>query len=600
MVIRHFRFSLILSLFFSLYLSSTSLADETAIPKSLAMLPLQINAAKDISYLQSGIRNMLASRLTTEAGVKIINQSLVSQHAPKSGQISDVKALQDLGRTLQADYLLTGTMTAIGKSLSLDATLYSISEDKPVDSFYASAATEDDIISAVDSLAWDIAEKSFGKQRPVPKYQATAPAMMQPTMQAAAPTTAAGQAVPSTFKTAHPDRQFMGSYPGGMRGGSSPFIRPTTITGAFGFTKTQNLSLSMQSMDVGDIDGDGQLDVAIAGKNKVIAYHLINNRLVQFGEVELISRYKIIAMDLADLNDNGKSEIYVTAVDWITPNAVGVEWKGKDFEYLFKNERWCVKPMKVPGPGMVLAGQKMFSSGAYDEINDLFTPGIFQLRIAEGGILQKDGQLPVPDSVNLYDFSLADLDGDGKVEVITIDESDKLKVLTASGKQLWKGDEHYGGSLRYVGGESLKAKSDREILDTRDKERVYIHSRIIIKDINNDNLPDVIVNKNLSTASRVMKNLKNYPSGEIHGLSWNGIGLTELWRTRKIDGYVSSYQMVNDAENKDAATLFVGLVMNSGWMDILSAKDSTVLMYPLDFSQQEKPQQPQQGYQYMQ
>ncbi len=581
-----FRFFHLFTLISSLFLASSSLADEERSQEAIALLPIKTHAASDISYLKSGIHTMLSSRLATYASLRIIDQAQVDQQLIAARQPARHDQLQQLGGTIGADYLLAVSLTAIGNSLSLDAKLYTASEDKAVETYYASAASEDDIIGAVDSLVWDIAEKSFGKQRPVPKYQPTAPAMVQPAMQAAAPTTAAGQPVPSTFKTAHPDRQFMGSYPGGMRSGASPFIRPTTITGAFGFYKTQNLSLSMQSMDVGDIDGDGKVDVAIACKNKVIAYHLINNRLVQFGEVEFITRYKIISMGLADLDDNGKSEIYITGVDWTTPNAVGVEWKGKDFEYLFQNERWCVKPMKVPGPGMILAGQKMFSSGAYDETNDLFAPGIFQLRIAEGGILQKDGQLPVPDSVNLYDFSLADLDGDGKVEVIAIDESDKLKVLTASGKQLWKGDEHYGGSLRYVGGESSKAKSDRLILETRDKERVYIHSRIIIKDINNDNLPDVIVNKNLSTASRVMKNLKNYPSGEIHGLSWNGIGLTELWRTRKIDGYVSSYQMLNDAENKDLVTLYVGLVMNSGWLDVFSAQNSTLLMYPLDCRKQ--------------
>lgn len=587
------HFSLMCAFLLSLLFTGISSAAEQTEQKSLAILPLHVNASKDISYLQSGIRNMLASRLAAETGVKIINQALISPHLPQTTPITDAATLEALAKTIKADYLLTGAMTAIGHSLSLDATFYSISEKKPVETFYASAATEDDIISAVDSLAWDIAEKSFGQQRRVPKYQTTVPSSTQTAMAAQAPTTPAPQSVPSSFKTPHPDRQFMHSTPAGVSGGASPFIRPATLTGAFGFTKTQNLSLSMQGMDVGDIDGDGQLDVVIAGKHKVKSYHLINNRLVQFAEFELITRYKIISLNLADLNNNGKSEIYVTGVDWFTPNSQAVEWDGKEFKHLFDKERWYIKPMKVPGPGMVLAGQK-------SDMDAPFAPGIYQLRIAEGGILQEDGQLPVPDSVNLYDFSLADLDGDGKVEVIALDAYDNLKVLTANGKQLWKGEEHYGGSLRYVGGESSRAKSDRETLETREKDRSYIHSRIIITDLNNDNLPDVIVNKNLSTASRVLTNMKNYPSGEIHGLSWNGIGLTQLWRTSKIDGYVSSYQLLHDAENKNSATLFVGLVMNSGWLDIFSAKDSTLLMYPLDFSQQEKPQQPQMGYQYMQ
>ncbi|MBU0908476.1 MAG: hypothetical protein KJ717_02840, partial [Proteobacteria bacterium] len=100
--------------------------------------------------------------------------------------------------------------------------------------------------------------------------------------------------------------------------------------------------------------------------------------------------------------------------------------------------------------------------------------------------------------------------------------------------------------------------------------------------------------------SRVLENMKNYPSGEIHALAWNGIGLTDLWRTRKIDGYVASYQLDRDPENKDMATLFVGIITNTGWLDIFTASDSTVLMYPLDLRKAEsQDQNVQQGYQYM-
>jgi hypothetical protein len=64
---------------------------------------------------------------------------------------------------------------------------------------------------------------------------------------------------------------------------------------------------------------------------------------------------------------------------------------------------------------------------------------------------------------------------------------------------------------------------------------------------------------------------------------WSGIGLTELWRTKKIDGYVASYDF-RKVSGSDQALIYVGLIINSGWMDMLRAKDSTVLIYPLDLS----------------
>ena len=591
-----FRIPLLPILLFFAILTGNVSAAETA-KQSLAILPFTVNAAKDISYLQAGIRNMLASRLAADTGLSIIDQARVDQQAKAAGDIRQQNLLIQLGNTLQSDYLLSGTLTAIGQSISLDAKLYPVKDPaKPVESFYASAPTEDDIIAAVDSLAWDIAEKSFGKQRPMPKYPqqaqmpGTAP-MAQQGMQPPALPTGEAQGDPA-YRTAHPDRQFMGNYQGGNYGGGSPIIYPAAITSAFGFTKTQNFDYAMQGFDTGDIDGDGKQDVAVASKNKIYAYHLTDNRLVPFGELELPTNTKIISLDLADLNSNGKAEIYVTSVDWITPHSLGLEWQGKAFDYLFKDARWYVRTMYIPGPGKVLVGQKA-------EINAAFARGIYQLQVT-GNTLQQGEKLAVPDALNLYDFSLADLDGDGKTEVIALDEYDKLKVLLTSGKQLWKSDESFGGSLVYVGGESPTAKADKDVLDTRVKERIYIHSRILVQDVNNDNQPDIVLNKNLSTASRILRNMKNYPSGEIHALAWNGIGLTDLWRTRKIDGYVASYQLDRDPANKEAATLFVGIITNTGWLDIFSASNSTVLMYPLDLRKAES-QDPnaQQGYQYM-
>ena len=94
------RFSLICTLLLSLIFISASYAAEQAEQQSVAIMPLQIHSPKDISYLKSGIRNMLASRLAAEAGVKIINQSEVSPHVPKSGQVSDPAKLAELGNNL--------------------------------------------------------------------------------------------------------------------------------------------------------------------------------------------------------------------------------------------------------------------------------------------------------------------------------------------------------------------------------------------------------------------------------------------------------------------------------------------------------------------
>lgn len=567
-------------IFFILTLNIVS-ANESPV-KTLAILPLKINAQKDLSYLKNGIRNMLSSRLAANTGFKISEASLVEKHVADSGSFTQPEQVQKLGEKIGADYVLTVDLTSIGTSYSLDSKVYCTDGSQPVETYYSSANDENEIIAAVDKLSKDIASRSFKKG--LQGRDLTAPAV--PTVKYPA-TPDIPTAPSSSFQTAHPDRAFMQPGQFGQPTGS-PFIRPMGISGNMGFTKTQNLNYSIQGLDIGDVDGDGVDDVVIASTNKIIAYHIIGNRLQKFGEISTLVRNRIISVNLGDVNDNGKAEIYVTAIDWVTPDSFGVEWQEKDFTYLFKDEKWYVKPMNVPGPGLILAGQ-------HGGIDSPFTSGVYELEIVNSALQSKE-QLPVPGDINLFDFSMADLDGDGKVEVISIDQTDRLTVLQTSGKQMWKGDGRFGGSLRYVGGRSRYIQTegpdspleDIDGAENISEDRIYIPSRIVVEDINNDNLPDIILNRNLSTASRLLKNLKSYPSGEIHGLAWNGIGMSELWRTRKLDGYVATYQLIKDKQDKTKAVLYVGLVMQTGWMDVFRAKESTVLIYQLDFSNQDQ------------
>ncbi len=556
-----------LSLFLPAVILIFSLAGQqnvsAATTETIHVKPFAVHAQKDISFLKDAMRNMMASRLAANTNLQVVEDAN------------------------QADYLLEGVITAIGNTLSINAKIIARDGSRPPATYYASAASENDIISAVDLLAANISKQSFGKiGNALPVAQPTAPsapALSQP----------AAPAVPA-FQTAHPDRAFirpaapvvqpvLPSMAMAPAQSSSAFVTPTAINDALGFSKTQNLQMAIQDISVADLDGDGVDDIVVAGKSQIMAFHLSGTRLARFGTISLPSSHKIISMVAADLNGNGVAEIYISSVAGNRPEALAAEWRNERFDYLFQGQRWYIKPVTAPGRGLILAGQQA-------TVDAPFMAGIFELSVLDGRVV-KGELLPVPDDINVFSFALADLDGDGATEVITIDENDRLSVLLAGGKQLWKSDDFFGGSLRYLGGRSVaQRRSGRDknpVVDQVDgsQDKTYIPSRIIIADINNDNLPDVVINKNLSTASRILKNLKSYPSGEIHGLVWSGIGLTELWRTKKIDGYVASYDF-RKAPGSNQAALYVGLIINSGWLDMLSAKDSTVLIYPLDLATQ--------------
>lgn len=550
---------LLAALIFTIHLALPSVG--AAQTGRIAFLPFKANAPQDMGYLTTGIRDMLASRLASEIGLTVIDKSVVDKALASGGTPTQTEAFLKLGKSLQADFLVVGSLTALGSSLSLDAKVFEMAKGTPRN-FYATAKNESEIIQSIDSLAWDISEKIFAHKRP-------ATALLQPQATTGQP---GGQSQPQ-YATAHPDRAFA-SRTG--TGGGSPFIYPKGITSEF--QKTQNMKLSLQFMEMADLDGDGQAEVIFADNESVQIFKRDNNRLSKVGQIRGKVGYRIHAITVADLNKNGKPEIYVSAADNKQPNSFSFEWLGADkANYLFENAKWYIRAMSIPGEGMVLAGQRADSDKAV-------APGIFRLDLTNAA-LKAGSPMEIPASVNLFEFTIADLDNDGSREIVAIDQYDRLQVLRAGGSVLWKSDEFYGGTTRFIGGTGDfgvgKASSQES------STRIYIPSRIIVYDVNGDGQQDIIINKNLSTSSRLFENMKSYPSGEIHALSWNGIALSELWRTRKIDGYIVDYLLRPNADKK-GAELLVGLVLGSSSLDLFTEQTSTMLIYQLDFTKKQE------------
>ena len=535
----------------------------------VAFLPFTINAASDLSYLRDGLGEMLASRFAAEAGVVAVDKKTVDA-VIGAGRKPDPNQLEDMAGKMGADYLLYGSVTSLGGGMSFDAKVYSAAAKSSV-TFYATAAKEGEVMSAIDDLAWGMLEKIFAKKRPGSSSLA---------LETAAPLE------PTGLQTAHPDRTFRAT--AGF--GNSSLL---WSEGASQFFKTRNIPLSLEGMAIGDVDGDGSLEMVMADREIVVVYKLTEGRLVEFARIKPLAQYKIHAVNTADLNGNGKAEIYISAADPTMPGSMGVEWDGKEMVTLFENARYYIRPIKVPAIGVVLAGQKAGIEGV------AISGPIYSL-ILDGSRLVGEERLPVPAGVNIFNFSFADLDGDGDSKVVVLDEWNKLLVMNQSGKVLWKSEDRYGATKRFVGGKSAiqmtqqtgARRAATKVVDGATTilfEELYIPSRILVTDVDGDGKDDIIINANTSTWTSLVRSVQVFQSGTMVGMKWNGVGLQELWRTRKVDGYVADY----DARShhlplKDGVEqLYVGVVSQGSFGDIFAADESMLLVYPLQFKTEE-------------
>ena len=109
---------------------------------------------------------------------------------------------------------------------------------------------------------------------------------------------------------------------------------------------------------------------------------------------------------------------------------------------------------------------------------------------------------------------------------------------------------------------------------TQDYERyTYINSRIITYDMNKTGKRDIYLVKNISSSGRVLQNIKLFTSAEIYNLTWDGLGMLENWRSRKINGYVADYQF-KDIDNDGENEIVLALVLSTG----VSIRDRSVIV----------------------
>jgi outer membrane protein insertion porin family len=109
--------------------------------KTVAVLPFSINAPESLDHLKLGLQEMLTTRLA-DLGISTAPPSMVNRHPLSSAPALGTEEARALGSALNADFLVVGSLTQIGRTISLDVKALDVKGDKPPFSIFM---VEDDI-----------------------------------------------------------------------------------------------------------------------------------------------------------------------------------------------------------------------------------------------------------------------------------------------------------------------------------------------------------------------------------------------------------------------------------------------------------------------
>jgi outer membrane protein insertion porin family len=113
----------------------------------VAVLPFRVYAPTPLAHLKKGLQQMLTARLA-EKGLSMVSPDLIEGHPTASLAIMEKRDILALGKDLSADWVITGSLTQIGRKISLDLKVFDITEKKPPFSLYM---VEDDMDKLSDA-----------------------------------------------------------------------------------------------------------------------------------------------------------------------------------------------------------------------------------------------------------------------------------------------------------------------------------------------------------------------------------------------------------------------------------------------------------------
>ncbi len=508
--------------------------------KKVAILPFAINSAERMDFLREGVQDMLASRLTWEDKVLVLDSTQVQNIREKiSGLVDEARAVE-IGKQLGVDVVLWGSINVLGTTVSLDINLVDIALRQPLKKFYAQAKNMDEVIIRVNELSDTINKKVFDHVRksPTSSEAAAQPKSQEPSAENA----------PS------------GKAPLSLKGFTINPLSPQIIINAGGFDmagvwRSTILPFAVVDMAFGDLEGDGKIETVLISKNRVYIYRYIQDRFELVKEIRGGRWDNYLSVDVADIHGTGTPQIFVTNYRDNTLRSFTLSWSQGEYKTIAKNVPYYLRVHQLPGRGAVLLGQQRYGELFFDD-------KIVILSWKEGRYVEVE-QLKVPKGLTVFDFVLLEDNPDGSQEILHVNRNNRLMVLSEKGKAKYSSSDSYAGTINHLS----QSSNTKDLFGgpAEDKELAYIPARLVVTSVSNPGKKEIILNKNKGSFFNFLDRYRAFSSGEIYSISWDGGNMKENWRTPTINDYIATFN-VGDFKNNGQKQLVVGAVQSTGYL----------------------------------
>jgi TolB-like protein len=482
-------------------------------PKRVVILPFTANSQEDISFVVKGVRDMLASRLPWQDKVTVVEPDLVAPLLKKiKPPYNEAKARQ-IGKDLSAQVVVFGSITKLGKSVSVDARVVRVDQPGPALTAFVHAKDLDAVIPQINSFAQRINAEIFKRPDAI-----------------AAQNRAAGQAQ----RAAVGGSSALDNLPPNMSPLNPLFLKQLSGVESDRYWRSPRMKGVIQSVAVADIDNDGKNELLVLFPNRLRFYRLGGDTFRLMYEFKNGPRGTYLFVDCADIDGDGRPEIYVTNRLFESVDSFIMEWTDNGPRIREKGVPYYFRVQQNPlGKGHWLFGQK-------SAIDSPFWGEIYKMGY-KGGKIAPGREMKLPDTAWLYNFVLADLNKSGRLFTVLIGPTMHMRVYNDKNQQLWISGDTYNASSKFLRYMALQGTD-------YDDSWWYLLSRLYLTDLNKDGRHEILCLRVQGRMGMVMERTRMIYQGTIFGMSWNGLSMVEDWRTPRISGDVTDY-VIGDVGN---------------------------------------------------